>query len=142
MVWGEVVEADLWRSGGNGRAGETWGLCGACQRSERAVGSALIGNCHPRAKMGRLAALWVFHREPSRSSRFHNRQRWQAAEAARFAFSRLWCLGGLMWILAHFVRTSGARFVMKNFPLRSKNGAPSLSHLLHHINQVTNLSDS
>ena len=84
MVWGEVVEADLWRSGGNGRAGE------------RAAGSALIGNCHPRAKMGRLAALRVFHREPSRSSRFHNRQRWQAAEAARFAFSRLWCLGGLM----------------------------------------------
>lgn len=96
LVWGEVVEADLWRSGGNGRAGETWGLCGACQRSERAAGSALIGNCHPRAKMGRLAALRVFHREPSRSSRFHNRQRWQAAEAARFAFSRLWCLGGLM----------------------------------------------
>lgn len=72
----------------NGRAGEALGGCGACQMSERAAGSALIGNCHPRAKMGRLAALRVFEIPQS--------TRWQAAEAARFAFSRLWCLGGLM----------------------------------------------
>lgn len=31
---------------------------------------------------------------------------------------------GLMWILAHFVRTSGAQFVAKKFPLRSRIGAP------------------
>lgn len=80
----------------NGRAGEALGCCGACQRSERAAGSALIGNCHPRAKMGRLAALRVFHREPSQVFEIPQSTRWQAAEAARFAFSRLWCLGGLM----------------------------------------------
>lgn len=70
----------------NGRAGEALGGCGACQMSERAAGSALIGNCHPRAKMGRLAALRVFHRESSRSSRFHNRRagRQQRPRASRF----------------------------------------------------------
>ena len=59
-----------------------WSVSGA----ERAAGSALIGNCHPRAKMGRLAALRVFHREPSRSSRFHNRRagRQQRPRASRF----------------------------------------------------------
>lgn len=33
---------------------------------------------------------------------------------------------GLMWILAPFVRTSGAQFVAKKFPLRSRIGAPGL----------------
>lgn len=36
-----------------------WSVSGA----ERAAGSALIGNCHPRAKMGRSAALGVFLRD-------------------------------------------------------------------------------
>lgn len=36
-----------------------WSVSGA----ERAAGSALIGNCHPRAKMGRLAVLGVFLRD-------------------------------------------------------------------------------
>lgn len=81
---------------GEFRAGEAvalWSVSGA----ERAAEGALIGNCHPRAKMGRLAALGSFFVIPQST-------RWQAAEAARFAFSRLWCLGGLMWNLARYSR--------------------------------------
>lgn len=140
----------LWRSCGsgfmarwwNGRAGEALGRCGACQRSERAAGSALIGNCHPRAKMGRLAALRVFHREPSRSSRFHNRRRRQAAEAARFTFSRLWCLGGLMMESRALRADIRAHFVAKKFPCGRKMTPPDLPHLLHPVSPVHILSDS
>lgn len=62
--------------------------------------------------MGRLAALGGFLRECGRFFVIPQSTRWQAAEAARFAFSRLWCLGGLMMesralradIRAHFWR--------------------------------------
>lgn len=61
----------------NGRAGEAvalWSVSGA----ERAAEGALIGNCRPRAKMGRLAALGSFFVIPQST-------RWQAAgRALRF----------------------------------------------------------
>lgn len=57
--------------------------------------------------------------------------------------SRLWCLGGLMMesrALCADIR--GARFVAKNFPCSRKNGAPSLSHLMHSMIQVFILTNS
>lgn len=81
LVCGGAAEADLWRGGGQGfERADSW-RCGACQRSERAAGGAASGSCHPRGR-GRF--------EIPQSTR------WQAAKAARFAISRLWCLGGLM----------------------------------------------
>lgn len=119
---------------GEFRAGEAvalWSVSGV----ERAAEGALIGNCHPRAKMGRLAALGSFFVIPQST-------RWQAAEAARFAFSRLWCLGGLMWNLAHFVRTSGRISSRKNSPHGRKMTPPDLPHLLHSVSPVHILSYS
>lgn len=46
--------------------------------------------------MGRLAALGGFPSRVRQVFVIPQSTRWQAAEAARFAFSRLWCLGGLM----------------------------------------------
>ena len=78
--------------------------------------------------MGRLAALRVFHREPNRSSRFHNRQRWQAAEAARFAFSRLWCLGGLMMESRALRADIRGAIRDEKFPLAVEKMAPLVCH--------------
>lgn len=56
--------------------------------------------------------------------------------------SRLWCLGGLMWNHAHFVRTSGRILSRKISPAVEKNGAPESSHLMHSVIQVYKMSDS
>lgn len=126
----------LWWSCGSGFMARWWSRFRAggfvalwsASEVERAAGSALIGNCHPRAKMGRLAALRVFHREPSRSSRFHNRRRWQAAEAARFAFSRLWCLGGLMMESRALRADIRGAIRREKFPLAVEKMAPLVCH--------------
>ena len=61
-----------------GEAVALWSVSGA----ERAAEGALIGNCHPRAKMGRLAALGSFFVIPQST-------RWQAADRALRVFAAL-----------------------------------------------------
>jgi len=63
-----------------------------------------------------------------RSSRFHNRQRWQAAEAARFAFSRLWCLGGLMMESRALRADIRGAIRDEKFPLAVEKMAPLVCH--------------
>lgn len=64
----------------------------------------------------------------ARCSRLHNRHANRAAAEAQTPPLRSSAPSvparGLRWILAHFVRTSGAQFVAKKFPLRSRIGAP------------------
>lgn len=84
--------------------------------------------------MGRLAALEVFEIPQS--------TRWQAAEAARFAFSRLWCLGGLMMESRALCADIRAHFVAKNSPHGRKMTPPDLPHLLHPVSPVHILSYS
>ena len=59
-------------------------------------------------------------------SRFHNRRAGRQ-QAGRFAFSRRWCLGGLMWILARKSADIRAHFCREKFPSRSKNDAPGFA---------------
>lgn len=93
-----------------------WSVSGA----ERAAGSALIGNCHPRAKMGRLAVLGVFLRDSTIDALAGSRPR-------ASLLSRLWCLGGLMWNHARKSADIRAHFVAKNSPHGRKNGAPGFA---------------
>ncbi len=99
MVWDEVVEADLRCGVGEFRAGgfvALWSVSGA----ERAAGGAASGSCYPREFRTGIREV--------RDSTIATRG--QAAEAARFAFSRLWCLGGRVWNLARRSADRDAKF--------------------------------
>lgn len=103
---------------GEFRAGEAvalWSVSGA----ERAAEGALIGNCHPRAKMGRLAALGSFFVIPQST-------RWQAAGRALRVFAALvpWRSHVESRALRADIR---AHFVAKKFPSWSKNDAPGFA---------------
>lgn len=111
----------------NGRAGETRDFVERFRGLRGAAGSALIGNCHPRAKMGRLAALGVFHREPSGLSRFHNRRagRQQRPRASRFRGS------GALAVSCGFSRTScghPGRYSSRKKSLAVEKMAPLVCH--------------
>lgn len=112
----------------NGRAGETRGFVERVRGLRGAAGSALIGNCHPRAKMGRLAALGVFHREPSGLSRFHNRRAGRQQRPRASLDSRLWCLGGLMMESRALCADIRGAIRREKFPLRSKKWRPRICH--------------
>lgn len=92
-----------------------WSVSGA----ERAAEGALIGNCHPRAKMGRLAALGSFFVIPQST-------RWQAAGRALRVFAALvpWRSHVESRALRADIR---AHFVAKKFPSWSKNDAPGFA---------------
>ena len=102
-----------------------WSVSGA----ERAAGGAASGSCYPREFRTGIREV--------RDSTIATRKSRQ--QAARFAFSRRWCLLAVVCGISR----AEARTVTRNFePLARKMTNVNRSHLMHSMTQGFILSDS